>query len=617
MEEDEVAGFLSQHLEARPDDQDVYERMIDRLLDGDPHNAVGAVVRIIRARPGDAGRHVAPLMQSAVDHQRLLAAAKQLDAPLGDTAAAWFVRGMLNRRMQRDEAADADFQRALTLDATFKPAAMARIEMLLARGRTDAALELLDGVDTADDPDMQAFRATLLGRIDRTDEALAIIEHLIARNPSNVDYRMRKAALQLRAEQYRDAERTLWSVLDLDPTLESAYASLIRLYNEHLPDNTQYLRLMRRMQKTIPHSRVARLEMTKFHLARRDYDQALSTLRALVKENPEDVAALDMIVQVLAETKRWDEIVELVEQRTEEAPNLPLPLMSVRQAANDLDKMEQFVPLAAAFLTAGEPTVEKQLMLGAIYAEQSRHDEAIAAMEKALTLKDEIDPEVRIQLARLYDEVGRREDALAEIDAALAEHPDEAADIYYAKALLHHREDETDAAEATLLKALEADPDHAPSNNDLGYTWADAGRNLQRAKAMISKAVAARPREAAYLDSLGWVHYKLGEFEEAAARLEEARSLPGGGDPVILDHLGDALWQLGREADAVQRWRAARRSAMAQIQGAGDQLPENALAEYRRVRQTTEAKLKAVQADQPPQLAPVPGPADDEADGGG
>jgi Tfp pilus assembly protein PilF len=45
--------------------------------------------------------------------------------------------------------------------------------------------------------------------------------------------------------------------------------------------------------------------------------------------------------------------------------------------------------------------------------------------------------------------------------------------------------------EEILEKVLEVNPDNAQVNNDLGYLWADQGKNLERAEQMIRKALIA------------------------------------------------------------------------------------------------------------------------------
>jgi Tfp pilus assembly protein PilF len=111
--------------------------------------------------------------------------------------------------------------------------------------------------------------------------------------------------------------------------------------------------------------------------------------------------------------------------------------------------------------------------------------------------------------------------------------------------------------EEILEQILAETPDDVSVNNDLGYLWADQGKNLDRAEKMIRKAVAAEPDNAAYLDSLGWVLFKLGKHEEALPHLEKAANMPEGGDATIWDHLGDCFDRLKKHDLAKQAWEKA------------------------------------------------------------
>lgn len=92
--------------------------------------------------------------------------------------------------------------------------------------------------------------------------------------------------------------------------------------------------------------------------------------------------------------------------------------------------------------------------------------------------------------------------------------------------------------------------------NYLGYTWVDAGINLDDGRAMLEKAASLRPRDGAIIDSLGWALYRLGDYHNAVKYLERAVELKAE-DPTINDHLGDAYWQVGRQAEAMFQWRRA------------------------------------------------------------
>ncbi|QDT55060.1 tetratricopeptide repeat protein [Caulifigura coniformis] len=111
-----------------------------------------------------------------------------------------------------------------------------------------------------------------------------------------------------------------------------------------------------------------------------------------------------------------------------------------------------------------------------------------------------------------------------------------------------------DKGESILEELLAKEPENTQANNDLGYLWADRGKNLPRAKIMIEKALAAEPENAAYLDSMGWVQYRLGQFSEAKESLLKAVKDPKRQDATIWDHLGDVYDKLGDKEEAIKAW---------------------------------------------------------------
>ncbi len=111
--------------------------------------------------------------------------------------------------------------------------------------------------------------------------------------------------------------------------------------------------------------------------------------------------------------------------------------------------------------------------------------------------------------------------------------------------------------ESILEQVLAENPENPQANNDLGYLWADQGKNLDKALVMITKALASEPENAAYIDSMGWVLFKLGRVEEATQKLEQAVAMKRGDDPTLHEHLGDCYAKLGRTEDAQKIWNKA------------------------------------------------------------
>ncbi len=102
------------------------------------------------------------------------------------------------------------------------------------------------------------------------------------------------------------------------------------------------------------------------------------------------------------------------------------------------------------------------------------------------------------------------------------------------------------------------DPEDVSVNNDLGYLYADQGKNLEQAETMIRKALASEPENGAYLDSLGWVLFKRDKSEVALPYLEKAvKNSPGAGDETLWEHLGDVHDRLKHTSQALDAWKQA------------------------------------------------------------
>jgi tetratricopeptide (TPR) repeat protein len=165
--------------------------------------------------------------------------------------------------------------------------------------------------------------------------------------------------------------------------------------------------------------------------------------------------------------------------------------------------------------------------------------------------------DVRIQraLARALQFDKQYEPAFELFDQ-LIKQDEEAADwqLYYSRAICLERTERWQQAIPDFRKALELNPEQADVLNYLGYTFVDAGENLEEGFALIRQAIELRPQAGYIVDSLGWGHYRMGDYEKAVEELERAVVLEPG-EPTINDHLGDAYWQVGRKLEAKYQWQ--------------------------------------------------------------
>ena len=224
-----------------------------------------------------------------------------------------------------------------------------------------------------------------------------------------------------------------------------------------------------------------------------------------------------------------------------------------------------------------------------------RHDDAVAAADRAVQLANDNNKLLmRMLRVRLLTMANRLADAEKDCLALLEQHKLEAEvlEIRYLLSNVYSTAKQMAKAEEQLQLVLKIDPDSPAANNDLGYHWAEQGKNLEGAEKMIRKAIDIDRRQrqglaapgpigepappqpitpvaaktepdvednAAYIDSLGWVLYRRGRIAEARKELERAAELPDGDDPVIFEHLGDVYQKLQMPAEARRAWEQAVR----------------------------------------------------------
>jgi tetratricopeptide (TPR) repeat protein len=212
-----------------------------------------------------------------------------------------------------------------------------------------------------------------------------------------------------------------------------------------------------------------------------------------------------------------------------------------------------------------------QSALASVLGEIGQVDEAVK-LAREMIKREPNNPEHEFFLGRLLARFGRNEEAIKVFDGMLKRYPDSEAVIKSARPMLsviYVNLGDYAKGEAELERLLERFPDDPGCNNDLGYLYAEQGKNLEKAESMIRKALLEKADEKAYLDSLGWVLFKRGKVQEALEPLEKAAekmrdevaqegSLP---DATILEHLGDVYFQLHDLRKAGEAWREAAKFA--------------------------------------------------------
>jgi len=150
-------------------------------------------------------------------------------------------------------------------------------------------------------------------------------------------------------------------------------------------------------------------------------------------------------------------------------------------------------------------------------------------------------------LGALYRQAGRREDALAMMQKAAVLSPDDA-EAYNNLSVLLRELGQLKEAQVSCLRALAIKPDYAEAHNNLGIVFQALGE-LSDAQTSYQKALAFKPDYAEAYNNLGVLQKALGHFEDAQASCRRAVEIrPNYAE--AYNNLGIALQALGRIAEA-------------------------------------------------------------------
>lgn len=167
------------------------------------------------------------------------------------------------------------------------------------------------------------------------------------------------------------------------------------------------------------------------------------------------------------------------------------------------------------------------------------------------------------ELRRTYEvdaELYMRDQQFAQAEAAFSHAlqvmPDDPG-LLYGRGLAYAEAGQIDKAVADFRRILQLKPDDIDTQNALGYTLADANRDLTEAEKLIQTARAAKPDDPAIADSWGWLQYRLGHLDIAEKTLRQAWQARKDADVGV--HLGEVLWKQGRQEDARRVFDEVRR----------------------------------------------------------
>jgi tetratricopeptide (TPR) repeat protein len=424
--------------------------------------------------------------------------------PVDDRSARIeFALGATYDQLKKPEEAAAAYRRALDQEPGSLDTERGLANALLAQGKLDEALKLLNQIVAAEPQDAQSqiHISEIERRQGHYDQALATLEKAKPLAQSSLELSYNEALIYDSLGRYDDATGVLTKLVS-----DTAHAD--GKYSDGEKSN------------------------------RAIFLDRLGIIYREENKTPEAVAAYKQMVELGGDFAKGG-------------------YQGQVDAYRDAHQWKEATAAAAAAVKAQPNDHAVQLMYAGQLADTGHADQGIALAKAQLSAKGGTpdDRDTYLALAQIYTRLKRWPDAAGALDSAagLSTKPAEKLYVYFLRGVLADRQKHYDEAEAEFHKALDIDPQNATILNYLGYMLADRGVKLPEALTMIQKAVELDPQNGAYLDSLGWVYFKSGQYQLAEENLHKAMERMST-DPTVHDHLGEVYEKTGKLKLAVTQW---------------------------------------------------------------
>ena len=449
----------------------------------------------------------------------------------------------------------------------------------IAAGQNNYELALdyyLSALQISTDIELAKEALVLSEQLQNKDASLKIATLWVEKKPKALIPWKLIAYYSLREQLKEQSHKAIEQVI----TLESNSNELLIFFNR-LGSGKHQLKvqqLLESLSLTYPMNLALTLARASIYKQQKNWSKALTITTEAVKSHSDSVLALKLHGNLLLESGEQEKAVQWFKKTLQKYPNSNDMLNTLGQLYYELDRYAEAREQFELILKNLPNDSDAQYMIAAVYyAEENyqksrqyfepllrfrRHRNSVLfylaeiannneETETAIGLyrqitKSRFFPTAHMMVARLMRQQGREKQALDYLKNISPDLSD--LNFRYMRAMVAAEMGAMDLTEADLRYILVIDPEHNDALNALGYTLADANKNLPEAMEMIEKAFSMNPTSPAIIDSMGWVLYRLGKLPEALDYLQQAYALDKSSE--IAAHLVELLWQLDEKAKA-------------------------------------------------------------------
>ncbi|MGD9168507.1 MAG: tetratricopeptide repeat protein [Candidatus Thiodiazotropha sp.] len=359
------------------------------------------------------------------------------------------------------------------IDAKF-----ALISLYKKQGSMDQAEVLLEQY-VSENPEHNGLKLELArhylatGRKDEANEVLSKIIELAKRSEEGLAARTLKASVLIKEQAFDGAGALLEEVLDEDPKFKDAL--LVRaglgLVNGDPDSGIADLRTL--LQEDPSYVKAHRLK-ARAHIKKGEIQLARQSLEDAIKIRPEEAAANFELVQLLINTREYDDAVEVLQKMRRFDPDSIKVLQGLALVQEKLKGWAEMGKVAEALVNKHPDNPLGYYYRGVSYLNRNMAASSIENFEKVLEIKPE-SIEALVGLSKGLFAMKKPDDALQRIEQVVSANPEHFAALNL-KGEVYVSQKQWDLAEESFNKALALNP-----------KWSVPYRNLVNVKMLKGK----------------------------------------------------------------------------------------------------------------------------------
>ena len=408
------------------------------------------------------------------------------------------------------------------------------------------------------------------------------VQEVLKENPRSSEGLMLTGRMALARRNGKDAVQAFRTVLHDQPELATVHYLLGQAYQ--LTGDTNLAKdSFERAVALYPDQVDAKRSLAVLESKVGRYQQARARLDDLLKQRPDDVAALDMLMTLDLVMKNWSGAEQTLNRIRHAAPESHLALMAegrlheaqrrLSDAMNAYERATALVPnepepllslvkleMAQGYKARSQARLETLLaarpdhpfahgLLGELLSVSGAHEAAQIHYREAARLNPKwITPWLNWATSSLSRK--KPDVAVQVLQEGLKANPD-SEELHMLLASAHSEQPQIELAMAAYETTLRLNPRNLLAANNLAVLLVDHKGDppsLQRAFA-LSRDFEKEAPHPLFIDTLGWVRFKMGQSEEAIRLMKNA--VAKAPDISVLNyHLGMAFFQSGQRAEA-------------------------------------------------------------------